>query len=74
MSRKGEVCLLIGTSVEVILYIGTVEVVIFKDNFFHLAAIPKVLSNQMHRYTTTVCFANLAFMSCVFYFVVQICF
>ena len=33
--------------VKVILYFGTIEVVILKDNFSNFAVIPKVLSDQM---------------------------
>ena len=40
--------------VKVILYFGTIEVVILKDNFFNLAGILKVLSDQMGWYLTTV--------------------
>ena len=33
--------------VKVILYVGTIEVVIIKDNFLHITFFPKVLSDQM---------------------------
>ena len=33
--------------VKVILYCGTIEVVILQDNFINFAGIPKVLSDQM---------------------------
>ena len=33
--------------IKVILYVSTIEVVILKDNFFHILLFPKVLSDQM---------------------------
>ena len=35
------------TQIKVILYVGTIEVVILKDNFFYILLFPKVLSDQM---------------------------
>ena len=35
------------TQIKVILYVSTIEVVILKDNFFHILLFPKVLSDQM---------------------------